>query len=103
MSKNGVKYYLRPFGYVPYSEYSILSKRDLVVKINETAFTSIELIKKTKEKIIKEYFTVNEFFKKADKIDKNLEVLINNLVTKKNNFLDNNKFFKKKKTSYFLL
>ena len=68
-------------------------KRDLVVKINETAFTSIELIKKTKEKIIKEYFTVNEFFKKADKIDKNLEVLINNLVTKKNNFLDNNKFF----------
>ena len=101
MSKNGVKYYLRPFGYVPYSEYSILSKRDLVVKINETAFTSIELIKKTKEKIIKEYFTVNEFFKKADKIDKNLEVLINNLVTKKNNFLDNNKFFKNKKNIIF--
>ena len=49
-------------------------------------FTSIELIKKTKEKIIKEYFTVNEFFKKADKIDKNLEVLINNLVTKKTIF-----------------
>ncbi|MEC8265589.1 MAG: dihydropteroate synthase [Pseudomonadota bacterium] len=78
-----------------------MSKRDLVVKINETAFTSIELIKKTKEKIIKEYFTVNEFFKKANKIDKNLEVLINNLVTKKNNFLDNNKFFKNKKNIIF--
>ena len=79
-----------------------MSKRDLVVKINETAFTSIELIKKTKEKIIKEYFTVNEFFKKADKIDKNLEVLINNLVTKTIFWTIINSL-KIKKTSYFLL
>ncbi len=101
MSLNETKYYLRPLGYTPYPQSGLLLKDKKLLKINDIIFNSIELITQQKEKITKEYFTVDHFFKSVIKKNKKLEILADNLVTEKDSFLNSNKFYKKKKTLIF--
>ena len=103
MSINDTKYYLRPFGFIPYSQGRDLLSKNLAIEINETVFTSIELIKKRKEKITKELYSVRDFLQNVLKKNKNLEPLVTNLIKKKQTFLNSNKFFKKKSLIFAIL
>ena len=103
MSINDTKYYLRPFGSIPYSQSSDLLSRKHALEINETVFTSIELIKKSKKRIIKESFLIKDFLEIILKKDKNLEPLVSNLFKKKQTFLNSNKFCKKNSLIFSIL
>ena len=102
MSINDTKYYLRPFGFIPYSQSRDLLSKNLAIEINETVFTSIELIKKEKKKSPKIIFR-ERFFAECFKKNKNLEPLVTNLIKKKQTFLNSNKFFKKKSLIFAIL
>ena len=100
MSANDTKYYLRPFGFVPNSQGSILLKNKSAIKVSGTVFTSIELIEKKKGKVLKKKYTVDNFLKSAAKKNKKIEILLKN-ASEKQNFLNSNKFLKNKKFLIF--
>ena len=95
------KYYIRPFGYISNSQSKLLLKNKKALKINGVAFNSIELIKKKGGKISKACYAVDHFFERIIKKNKKLEILAKNLITKKKNFLNSNKFSKKNKHLFF--
>ena len=95
MSANDTKYYLRPFGFVPNCQSSILLKNKSAIKVNGTVFTSIELIEKKKGKVRKKKYEVNIFLESVAKKNKKIEILLKNALQKQN-FLNSNKFLKNK-------
>ena len=95
MSANDTKYYLRPFGFVPNSQSSILLKNKSAIKVNGTVFTSIELIEKKKGRVLKKKYKVDIFLKSVAKKNKKIEILLKNALQKQN-FLNSNKFLKNK-------
>jgi dihydropteroate synthase len=100
LSANDTKYYLRPFGFVPNSQGSILLKNKSAIKVSGTVFTSIELIEKKKGKVLKKKYTVDNFLKSVAKKNKKIEILLKN-ASEKQNFLNSNKFLKNKKFLIF--
>ncbi len=94
------KYYLRPTGFVPLSVGKILKKRNCSFEVNGNFFTSIEVIKRLKKKILKESFSFSEFYKRIINNNINVNLLYKKLL-KKNTFLKNNLSSPKKKYLIF--
>ncbi len=93
MLSNNVKYYLRPFGFIPLKDLNHHKKEAIEVKGNY--YSDIEIIKKENRKISRVSFLVKDFYKLADK-NKQLQNQFNALTKK-----INNQIFKKKKSLIF--
>ena len=93
MPSNNIKYYLRPFGFIPEKELDPPKKK--FIKVKENHYSDIEIIKKENRKISKVSFLVEDFYKFADK-NKQLQDKFN-LLTRK----INNQILKKKKSLIF--
>ena len=95
MLSNNIKYYLRPFGFIPLKDLYL--QKNKVIEVRGNYYSYIELIKKEKKKISRISFLVEDFYKFADK-NKYLQKHLNSLKNKK---ILNNQIFKKKKTLIF--
>ena len=93
MPSNITKYYLRPLGFTPKSDLNQNKKK--VFKVRENYYSDIEIIKKEKKKISKISFSIDDFFKFADK-NKQIQKHFNSLTNK-----INNQIFKKKNHLFF--
>ena len=93
MPFNSIKYYLRPFGFIPKKELDLQKKKS--IKVKENFYSNIEIIKKENRKISKVSLLVEDFYKFADK-NKQLQNQFNALTKK-----INNQIFKKKKSIIF--
>ena len=93
MPSNNIKYYLRPFGFIPKKELDLQKKK--LIKVKENFYSNIEIIKKENKKTSKISFLVEDFYKFADK-NKQLQDKFN-LLTRK----INNQILKKKKSLIF--
>ncbi len=79
------KYYLRPTGYLSKSEAHYLKKKNKVIEINDSFYSSIELISRER-KIKKSLFSIDDFVSFINKKNnKNLTDKFN-ILTKKKNF-----------------
>ena len=95
MSSHNIKYYLRPFGFIPLKDLSF--HKNKVIEVRGNHYSSIELIKKEKKKILRTNFLVEDFYKIADNV-KNLKKCLNSLKKKK---VFSNCIFKKKNSLIF--
>ena len=95
MLYNNIKYYLRPFGFVPLKD--LASQKNKVIEVRGNHYSYIEVIKREKKKNHKTSFMVEDFYKFADK-NKQLHDCLNSL---KKNLAVNSKIFKKKKLLVF--
>ena len=92
------KYYIKPFGFLPKEQGYSLSKKNEAIKINENFYTCLELIYSEEKKINRSFFKVKNFYKNFEK-DKHIFFLLDKILKKKKNILNNKKFFKKEKES----
>ncbi len=95
MLSNNIKYYLRPFGFIPLKDLNLPNYKFIEVRGNH--YSNIELIKREKRKVSRNSFSVEDFFKFADK-NKHLQKCLNSLGNK---IILNNQIFKKKKSLIF--
>ena len=95
MLSNNIKYYLRPFGFIPLKDLYL--QKNKVIEVRGNHYSNVELIKKEKIKISRISFLVEDFYKFADK-KKYLQRYLNSLKSK---IVLNNRIFKKKKTLIF--
>ena len=93
MLSNNIKYYLRPFGFIPSKDLHLHKKE--VIEVKGNYYSDIEIIKKENRKISKISFLAEDFYKFANK-NKQLQNQFNALTKK-----INNQIFKKKKISHF--
>ena len=86
-SFSDTKSYLRPLGHIPKEIGIKLHKNNNAMCINDNFYTSIELIKKKNNEILKKQFTISDFylFKKKKK---KIEDLLNSLLKKKKNIFE---------------
>jgi len=90
---NNIKYYLRPFGFIPPKDLYLQKKK--VIEVKGNYYSDIEIIKKENRKISKISFLAEDFYKFANK-NKQLQNQFNALTKK-----INNQIFKKKNLSFF--
>ncbi len=95
MPSNNIKYYLRPFGFIPLKD--LYSQKNKVIEVRGDYYSSIEVIKREKKKISKTSFTVEDFYKFADK-NAQLNDLLNSL---RKELVVNSRILKKKKSVVF--
>ena len=93
MLSNNIKYYLRPFGFIPPKD--LYRQKKEVIEVKGNYYSDIEITKKENKKISKVSLLVKDFFKFADK-NKQLQNQFNALTKK-----INNQIFKKKKSLIF--
>ena len=95
MSSHNIKYYLRPFGFIPFKDLDF--KKNKVIEVRGNHYSNIELIKRYKKKISRTNFLVEDFYKFTEK-NKQLQKCLNSLKSK---LVLNRKIFKKKKSLIF--
>ncbi len=95
MPSTNIKYYLRPFGFIPLKDLGL--QKNKVIEVRGNHYSNIELIKRLKRKISRTSFLVEDFFKFADK-NKHVQNSLNSL---KNKMIENSQIFKKKKSLIF--
>ena len=95
MLSNNIKYYLRPFGFIPLKDLYL--QKNKVIEVRGNHYSNVELIKKEKKKISRISFLVEDFYKFVDK-KSYLQRYLNSLKSK---MVLNNRIFKKKKTLIF--
>lgn len=93
MASDNLKYYLRPTGLLSLDNGYSLCKRKQAISINGLYFSSIELIERNLKETKKTFFSIADFFyKAASKFPDLLDVLLK----KKKNILNNSQYVAKK-------